>query len=309
MADLLTSTTGGRRKRRRRRRRRVAAVIVVLAAAGLATSGLVLGRSGHPAHAAAAEQSGGDPAISVPSSAAALPPVSADPAVTTQPAKPATSDPAVAEIRRLIAANVVLRAGAGKGRLVALTFDDGPGPYTAAVVRELRRLNAPATFFEIGFEISGYRKLVANMVHWGFVIGDHTWNHPQLTSLSSRLVTNQIVSTKNLITKVTGTPPLFMRPPYGAQDARVRTLAGRLGLVTTLWSIDTRDWSRPGVSAIVVSALHARPGMIVLMHDGGGDRSETVRAIPAVVRGLRARGYHLVTLSQLLALAPPTKLH
>jgi peptidoglycan/xylan/chitin deacetylase (PgdA/CDA1 family) len=145
------------------------------------------------------------------------------------------------------------------------------------------------------------------MVRWGFVIGDHTWNHPQLTALPSALVTNEILSTKDLITKVTGTPPLFMRPPYGAQDARVRTLAGRLRLVTTLWSIDTRDWSRPGVSAIVASALQARPGMIILMHDGGGNRSETVAAIPAVVRGLRARGYHLVTLPQLLALAPPAR--
>jgi len=306
MAEFLTSTTGGRRKRRRRRRRRVAAVIVVLAAVGLATSGLVLRGSGRGAHAAAAVPTAGDPAVSVPSSAAAVPAVSVGPMTTAQPATSATSRAAMAEIRRLIAANVALREGSGKGRLVALTFDDGPGPYTAAVVRELRRLKAPATFFEIGFEISGYRRLVANMVRWGFVIGDHTWNHPQLTALSSALVTNEILSTKDLITKVTGAPPLFMRPPYGAQDARIRTLAGRLGLATTLWSIDTRDWSRPGVPAIVDSALQARPGMIILMHDGGGNRSETVAAIPAVVRGLRARGYHLVTLPQLLALAPPT---
>lgn len=306
MAEFLTSTTGGRRKRRRRR---VAAVIVVLAAVGLATGGLVLGGSGRAAHAAAAVQTAGDPAVPVPSSAAAVPAASAGPVTSAHPAAPATpvtSSAAMGEIRRLIAANVALREGSGRGRLVALTFDDGPGPYTAAVVRELRHLKAPATFFEIGFEIAGYRRLVANMVRWGFVIGDHTWNHPQLTALPSALVTNEILSTKDLITKATGAPPLFMRPPYGAQDARIRTLAGRLGLVTTLWSIDTRDWSRPGVAAIVDSALQARPGMIILMHDGGGNRSETVAAIPAVVRGLRARGDHLVTLPQLLALAPPT---
>lgn len=258
------------------------ALIGVVAVGVLTAGGLLLGQGGRTPRAAAAVRP------------------------TKIVAKP---NPTTVQVRRLIAANAVLSQGSGKGRVVALTFDDGPGPYTAAVVKELRRLKVPATFFEIGDQISGYRTLVANMVHWGFVIGDHTWNHPQLTLLPSSTVIKQIASTKNLITKVTGTPPLFMRPPYGAQNARIRTLAGRLGLVTTLWSIDTRDWSRPGVSAIVRAALAARPGEIIIMHDGGGNRSETIAAIPAIVRGLRARGDHLVTLPQLLALAPPTRLH
>ena len=146
------------------------------------------------------------------------------------------------------------------------------------------------------------------MVRWGFVIGDHTWSHPQLTLLSNVQVTNQIHRTKNLITRVTGTPPLFIRPPYGAQNARIRTLAGRQGMLTTLWSIDTRDWTRPGVPAIVAAARAAHPGMIILLHDGGGVRSQTVAAVPLIVRMLRARGDRLVTLPQLLALAPPTHL-
>jgi len=208
----------------------------------------------------------------------------------------------------MIRANASLREGSTKGRLIALTFDDGPGPYTAAVVNELRRLKAPATFFEIGEQISAYRRLVANMSHWGFVIADHTWTHPQLTSLPSAQVVNQIARTKNLITKITGTPVQFLRPPYGAQNARIRTLAGRQGLVTTLWSIDTTDWTRPGVSVIVARALAARAGEIILMHDGGGVRSQTVAAIPTIVRILRARGFRLVTLPQLLALAPPVHL-
>jgi peptidoglycan-N-acetylglucosamine deacetylase len=253
------------------------------AAASSATGAVVLGGTGHTPHAAAAVRP-----VSVPA---------------------ARPNSAMVELHRLIAANAAVRAGSGKGRLIALTFDDGPGPYTSAVVSELRRLKAPATFFEIGDEIPRYRALVADMVRWGFVIGDHTWSHPQLTLLPSTQVTKQILSTKDLITKITGTPPLFMRPPYGAQDARVRTLAGRQGLATTLWSIDTRDWTRPGVAAIVAAASAARPGMIVLLHDGGGVRSETVAAIPAIVRILRARGDRLVSLPQLLALAPPASAH
>jgi len=211
-------------------------------------------------------------------------------------------------VRRLIAGNASLREGSPKGRLVALTFDDGPGPYTAAVVSALRQLKAPATFFEIGEMIPAYRTLVANMARWGFVIGDHTWSHPQLTLLPTAKVIRQIASTRNLITKITRKPVQFMRPPYGAQSARIRTLAGRLGLVTTLWSIDTTDWTRPGVTVIVARALAARAGEIVVMHDGGGIRSQTVAAIPTIVRALRARGFRLVTLPQLLALAPPTRL-
>jgi len=259
----------------------VLALVLALALAGSVTGDLLVGGTGHPAHAAAAAR-----------------PVSV----------PAPPNPAMVELHRLIAANAALREGSGRGRLIALTFDDGPSAYTSAVVSELRRLKAPATFFEIGYEIPRYRSLVANMVRWGFVIGDHTWSHPQLTLLSNAQVTNQILKTKNLITKITGTPPLFMRPPYGAQNARIRTLAGRQGMLTTLWSIDTRDWTRPGVPAIVAAARAARPGMIILLHDGGGVRSQTVAAIPTIVRMLRARGDRLVTLPQLLALAPPTHL-
>jgi len=255
--------------------------VLAVAVAGSVTGDLLVGGTGHPARAAAADR-----------------PVSV----------PAAPNPAMVQLDRLIAENVALRQGAGRGRLIALTFDDGPGAYTSAVVSELRRLKAPATFFEIGEQIPRYRSLVAHMIRWGFVVGDHTWSHRQLTLLSNAQVTSQILLTKNLITKVTGTPPLFMRPPYGAQNARIRTLAGREGMLTTLWSIDTRDWTRPGVPAIVAAASAARPGMIVLLHDGGGVRSQTVAAVPIIVRILRARGDHLVTLPQLLALAPPAHL-
>ncbi len=263
-----------------RYRWRILAIGFAVVVSGLLTGGLMLGGSTRTPHAAAA---------------VVRPPL----------APPQPLDPVALEVRRAIAANAAVRQGSAKGRLVALTFDDGPGPYTAAVVTELRRLKAPATFFEVGEMIPAYRTLVANMSRWGFAIADHTWSHPQLTGLPSAKVTNQLIWTQHLITKITGKPVQFMRPPYGALSPRVRTLAGRQGLVTTLWSIDTADWTRPGVATIVARALAARAGEIILLHDGGGIRSQTVAAIPTIVRRLRARGFHLVTLPQLLALAPP----
>jgi peptidoglycan/xylan/chitin deacetylase (PgdA/CDA1 family) len=214
-------------------------------------------------------------------------------------------DPTTAQVRRMIRANATFSHGARKGRFVALTFDDGPSIYTAALVGELRRLKAPATFFEIGSQISRYRALVRNMSRWGFPIEDHTWNHPVLTGLGDAQVRNQLLWTEGQIVKATHQYPQFMRPPYGAQSARVRRVAGRLGLVTTIWNIDTRDWSRPGTFAIIHAAEQARAGNIVLMHDGGGPRSETLAAVPVIIRYLRSHGYHLVTIPQLLADAPP----
>jgi len=223
-------------------------------------------------------------------------------------AAPRAVGPGTAELHRLIAKNAALFSGSAKGRVVALTFDDGPGLYTARIVTTLRRLKVPATFFEIGEQISSYRTLVANMVKWGFVIGDHTWTHPDLELLSAAQVNNQVAWTAHLITKISGEHVQLIRPPYGAQDARIRTLVGRLGLLSVLWNIDTRDWSLPGTPAIVASALAVRPGGIILMHDGGGPRGETLAALPAIVRGLRTRGFHLVTIPELLAIAPPTHL-
>lgn len=228
------------------------------------------------------------------------------PTVPATPVKrPAKISPTERQVRRMIVANATLRQGSPKHRYVALTFDDGPGPYTAQVVRELRQLHAPATFFEVGEMIKGYPTLVRNMAKWGFPIEDHTWSHPFLPGISHTAVEDQLLWTRNKIYKATGVYPQFFRPPYGSQTARIRRIGGSLGMVSTLWSIDTRDWSRPGTSAIIYAAEQVRPGGIILMHDGGGIRSQTVAAVPTIVRYLRHRGFTLVTIPQLLTLAPP----
>ena len=234
-----------------------------------------------------------------PRAAAALPVATLSPHAPT----PATA------LQRLIRDRPIFFSGSTRGRVVALTFDDGPGPYTARIVAMLRHLKATATFFEIGSQIAPYRALVARMVKWGFVIGDHTWSHPNLERLSNVRVRTQLVRTMKLVTKISGQQVQLARPPYGAQNTRIRTDVGRLGLLSVLWNIDTRDWTQPGTQAIVAHALAVRAGGIILLHDGGGLRSQTVAALPAIVHGLRARGFRIVTIPQLLVIAPPTSIH
>jgi peptidoglycan/xylan/chitin deacetylase (PgdA/CDA1 family) len=279
-----------------------AVAVVAAAAAGVALAGVRLGGS----HATVSAVPAATQPVTAPSSTT-VPSTTPTTPVTTPITPPPRPDPSVAEIHRLVVAHAALREGSAKGRVVALTFDDGPSIYTARLVSELRRLHVPATFFEIGAQIPRYHALVAKMVKWGFVIGDHSWSHPDLQLLPNRTVMNQLLWTKNKIAKYTGEPVQLFRPPYGAQDARVRSLASRMGMVTTLWSIDTGDWRRPGTGAIVSAAIRALPGQIILMHDGGGDRTESLAAVPTIVRDLRARGYHFVTVPELLAIAPPSR--
>ena len=286
--------------RRRPRRMLVIGGAIVAAAAGVAVA--VAQGSGHKGGPTTATAATANASLGA-TAAATGTTITSPPKKKTPP--PSASAATQRQIRRMIAANAIFVKGGARGRLVALTFDDGPSIYTPHLVRELRQLKAPATFFEIGSQIHRYSALVANMTKLGFAIEDHTWNHPDLTRVSSTQLQGQLLWTKNAIFKATHVYPQFFRPPYGAQDARVRRAAGGLGMVTTVWSIDTRDWSRPGAAAIIHAAEQVRPGGIVLMHDGGGNRSETLAAVPVVVRYLRAHGYTLVTIPQLLTKAPP----
>ena len=183
-------------------------------------------------------------------------------------------------------------SGPRKGKRVALTFDDGPSPYTPKVLSILQKHHVRGTFFEIGEQVSSASRAV---VKAGEEIADHSYRHETDPSRSSMAATNAAIR------RATGFEPCLFRPPGGAFNSRVVGDARALGMTTVIWDVDPRDWSRPGTSAIysrVVSAT--RPGSIVLMHDGGGDRSETVAALPHIIRTLRGRGYHFVTVSKLL---------
>jgi len=123
-------------------------------------------------------------------------------------------------------------------------------------------------------------------------VGNHSWNHPRLTTLSPDAIRWQLSSTSAILRQTTGQAPTLFRPPYGATNGTVSRIAGQLGLVQIGWTIDTNDWQYRGVPALVRMVLNqARAGSIILLHDGGGDRSQTVQALPQIIQGLQQRGF------------------
>jgi peptidoglycan-N-acetylglucosamine deacetylase len=181
-------------------------------------------------------------------------------------------------------------------RVVALTFDDGPGPFTPQVLSVLERYQVPATFFEVGSEVARYPQFAAQVVAAGFPVGNHTWNHPDLSKLSAQGVASQIDMTQSEIRSATGMTPLCLRPPYDAWSATALSVIASRGLATMSYSVDPKDYTLPGAQAIADRVVGASfPGAVVGMHDGGGDRSQTVAALPQIITRLRAMGYGFVS--------------
>jgi len=185
---------------------------------------------------------------------------------------------------------------------VALTFDDGPNPYyTPQILAILQHYRVKATFFCIGQQVARYPNLVRQEYSDGNLVGNHSWSHPNLALLSDNDIETQINLTSNAIQQATGVRPTFFRPPYGVVNTKVLAQANLLGLTTIIWSDEAHDWATPGTSVIVSRILRlAGDGAIILMHDGGGDRSQTVAALPSIITALRASGLQLVTLRQML---------
>jgi peptidoglycan/xylan/chitin deacetylase (PgdA/CDA1 family) len=179
--------------------------------------------------------------------------------------------------------------------VVALTFDDGPSEYTPGFLRVLREKGVHGTFFEIGQEMPGREEVMRQILADGNELGDHTMNHVEFPGY------DQIAGAAARIRAYTHFEPCLFRPPGGAVDAGVIATAGGLGMRTVNWDVDPRDWSLPGTGAIYSQIVgHARDGSIVLMHDGGGPRGETLAALPRVIDTLRARGFRFATVSELL---------
>lgn len=204
-------------------------------------------------------------------------------------------------VDRTLAYTPYVRMAGGQHREVALTFDDGPGPYTPQILDVLERMHAPATFFEIGEEERYFSASTRRIVEMGDPIGDHTWNHLSMSSLTRAQQSSELLRQAAAIGRYGAPFPRMFRPPYGDFNQTTLDLLKKYRMLMVLWSIDTVDWERPGVDAIVDAVLEgAKPGAIVEMHDAGGDRSQTVAALPRIIDGLRARGYKLVTVPQLL---------
>ena len=209
-------------------------------------------------------------------------------------------------IRRVLGYTSYISVGSRRRKDVALTFDDGPSPFTPQVLAILRREHVPATFFEIGRQAQAFGALTRTESRDGDAVGDHTQTHPLLSRLAPAAQETEILSAAGHIRAAGAAAPLLFRPPYGSFNAATLDVARRAGMLMVLWTVDTKDFSRPGVARIVYTALSgARPGAIVLMHDGGGQRSQTVAALPRIIEGLKRRGFHPVTVPRLVADDPP----
>jgi len=194
----------------------------------------------------------------------------------------------------------------GKSRPdVALTFDDGPGPYSGLVVRLLQRAHAQATFFLVGKELARWPEIPDAERKVG-ALGDHSWSHILLPGLAVKALREQLTSTKTAIARETGVPVQLFRPPYGAHDRATDEVARALGLADILWSIDSRDSEGAPWYEIVSNVDDSlRPGSIVLMHENHG---QTIRALKyGILPYLRVHHLRAVTVPELLAADPPTR--
>ncbi len=188
------------------------------------------------------------------------------------------------------------------GPYVALTFDDGPhASYTPQILDILKRHGAHATFFVLGSRASSHPGILARAVAEGNEIGSHTWNHMNMARSSQSAICSDLDRTAAAIEKATGRKPRVMRPPYGAANSAVTSLVySRYGTPAILWDVDTEDWRRPGVGTVIDRAVSkAKPGSIILVHD---IHASTLAAVEGIVTGLQARGFKLVTVSQLMAM-------
>jgi peptidoglycan/xylan/chitin deacetylase (PgdA/CDA1 family) len=211
--------------------------------------------------------------------------------------------PQTAEVRRLIALGRPIYCAPDRGNEVALTFDDGPGPYTKLMLDKLARHRVEATFFIVGRNIALSPRLLARERRAG-AVGDHTWTHPLLTSLGAGEQEAQIARTQQAVAAASGASVYLFRPPYGAHDAATDRIARERGLLEILWNVDSRDSLGASYAQIERNVLAGlRPGSIILMHENHG---QTVRAMLTIFAALRRRGLRAVSVPQLLTDDPPT---
>lgn len=209
-----------------------------------------------------------------------------------------------AAVRHYLRLGRPIYCAAGRLPYAALTFDDGPGAFSDQVLRQLEKGGAQATFFLIGRQVAGNEELVRRHARIG-ALGDHTWNHSDLTKLSGSGIRQEVSDTRHVLeTANRGERITLFRPPYAARDSRTDAAIGTLRLLQVLWNVDTQDSAGAGPDTIVTQVdAGLRPGSIVLMHETY-DRS--VAALPRVLAIAHRRGLRLVTVPELLALDPPS---
>lgn len=181
---------------------------------------------------------------------------------------------------------------------IALTFDDGPSDWTPQVLDVLQGRGVPATFFQVGVNIPGREWIDQRIVSSGDRIGAHTWTHPDLTRVGFSRLVFEVEHSRDAVNRFLGADPArCLRPPYGNSNDLVLNLLAANSLAEARWDVDPTDWQVPPAQVIadrVVGAAH--PGAVVLLHDGGGYRGNTVAALPQIIDRLRARGYTFVSI-------------
>ena len=195
-----------------------------------------------------------------------------------------------------VSAGAALLLGLYSAKTFALTFDDGPNPqFTPQLLDLFVRKHVLATFFEIGRQVEALPQFSAAVAAAGDVVGNHTFNHPMMTSLSDAALNAEMDRTSQAIQQATGRLPRCFRPPYGATNGSIASRMAAKGMAQQMWTVDPSDYRRPPSAQIVANVLaNAAPGGVVILHDGGGDRSQTVIAVSQIIDGLRARGFTLV---------------
>ncbi len=211
-----------------------------------------------------------------------------------------------AAIDQVIQQSGIVSQAGPENKEVALTFDDGPSSYTGAILDTLKKYHASATFFTLGNQVGEFPLPMQRAVAEGHVVGNHTWDHQDLTRLGPKDIRDEMSAQIDSVTGKRLPAPKLFRPPYGAVNDQVVAEARRQGMLTVLWSIDTNDYKLPAPDVMAAQVIaSAQPGAIVLMHDGGGDRTTTSAALPTIIKGLRKAGYKMVTVPQLLLDNPP----
>ncbi len=182
-------------------------------------------------------------------------------------------------------------------KLCALTFDDGPSIYTKPILKILDTYGVKATFFLIGKHVEKYPDIARLVVSKGHTIGNHTYSHPPLGKISSSEVKREIALAEKAIFKATGVKPVWFRPPMRSLSYDIFVISEKAGLKIVLWDVDPSDWKKPGSSVIYTEVVKSvKPNSVVLLHDGGGNRTQTISALPAIIEALQRKGYVFVPL-------------
>lgn len=182
--------------------------------------------------------------------------------------------------------------------ILYLTFDDGPSPYTSLILDTLAQYNAQALFFVLGQASRQYPDILRATLAAGHHVGNHTYSHINLAGIDYATFSHEMDITKKTLFEVAGdligeeSGLRYMRPPYGGTDDYTASYAVQLGYEMLLWDVDSKDWSDPGKDQIVALVQEqAQPGAVVLLHDGGSNRSQTVEALPQILAHFSAQGY------------------